>query len=545
MNFAQHRLRPWFMWASILSVIVTSVIIVGMPERGRSQSTGSSNPSTCTSTSSAFSLGITPVATTSGSSNSTIPITVSGPVNVIVGIPTGTTIAKVLIRSNEQTIGQARPSGSSSWSMPWPTSLHANGTAKIDALVYGSTTSTAVTTCSVMTNVNNATRSSLIVNVQPSSWEGPMSYSFPIHINVTAGQPASNVNQYGLYQWGATIGSINPSLSQAQYSSGGTVGTGSVNAIVRYGGTSSTINIPITINDPNTPLPDSQNETSTSSTTDTTTRTVTSTETIKRQTAVQNNPAAQDCIINTLGADRFEAINSGISRPNVDEIKKVNVCFSSSNYILPSNFAPVAPTTIKELTKTDRLFVKTPENVTKTHDESTTEVLKLSGTATPNSLVLIYIFSDPLVLTTTADANGDWTYTLEDPIEAGQHEVYTVVDRGDGVYERSDPLSFFIDTAEAAEANPAGLSLRLAASATPAQSNRSLYLYIAALMAILVVVFGFFTLFLKRQRLKAETTSETPQVLADETSLPEAEPNTPSEQPSQNDSSLIDSKKIE
>ena len=73
----------------------------------------------------------------------------------------------------------------------------------------------------------------------------------------------------------------------------------------------------------------------------------------------------------------------------------------------------------------------------------------VTGKAKPFQTVLVYIFSEPLVMTTTADADGNWSYELENPLEPGQHEVYAVVDEGDGQYKKSDPWGFIIGRAEA------------------------------------------------------------------------------------------------
>lgn len=50
----------------------------------------------------------------------------------------------------------------------------------------------------------------------------------------------------------------------------------------------------------------------------------------------------------------------------------------------------------------------------------------LSGTAAPNAVVTLYIFSDPQVTTVTADANGLWSYTVKGLV-TGDHHVETEV----------------------------------------------------------------------------------------------------------------------
>lgn len=80
------------------------------------------------------------------------------------------------------------------------------------------------------------------------------------------------------------------------------------------------------------------------------------------------------------------------------------------------------------------------ENVTK--DNKTALLLK--GKATPNSIVTIYILSNPIVVTVRSDANGTWTYTLDKPLVAGEHEVFVTVAKPDGALVRSEVSSFAI-----------------------------------------------------------------------------------------------------
>jgi hypothetical protein len=487
MNFAQRYLLP-----RILLILSFTALLLG------SYSPYLSSQASAPLCPSGYAVGVSGGNTTSG--------VYSGVINVFLGSPTTTaqSITKVIIRANEQPIGRALPTGNGSytWNMPWASSLTFHGSpvaVKLDAEVFVSGASTPCISQNTSINVYNATASSFTAHASLPSGPWPMSYSFPIAITVRAHD--LDVSNFALYQWNTTIGNLNPNFNNAQFSTGQTVGNGNVVVRVKYGGKEVPITIPISVQEANAPLPTSHSTTTSTSSNDAVKQTTV--DTTPRITAIQNNPLAQECITGTLGTDRFATINNGTTRPTVEEIRRFNVCFASNNYILPSNFAPVAPAAIKELPKNEKFTVQKPENVSHTNDSGEVKALKLSGKAAPNSLVVIYVFSDPLVLTTTADAEGNWTYTLADPIEAGDHEIYTVVDRGDGVYERSDPVSFIIGTAEAAENNPSGLSLQLADSLTPAQSNRSLYLYIAAFMSTLMVIFVVLGLILRRQKQKA------------------------------------------
>lgn len=177
---------------------------------------------------------------------------------------------------------------------------------------------------------------------------------------------------------------------------------------------------------------------------------------------------------------------------------------------MPSNFAPVAPTQVNQLPTAPNVEIKNLQNTTRTDDTGKKDVLKIKGTATPNSTVIVYIFSDPLVLTTTTDSNGDWSYSLEDPIESGKHEVYAVVDKGNGKYEKSNPFSFVIGKAEAAANNPNALSLKLADATSPTQTNRSMFMFIAGGVALVIVaLIGFIVVMKNRKQPPSVTPTDT------------------------------------
>lgn len=446
-----------------------------------------------------------------------------GVVTVSVGVPSSAPpIAKVVVRANGQPIGRAQQTtaGSTYWSMPWVTSLFPNGTVLVDAEIFwaGSTASCfahSVNTTSQM--VFNPTASTgLRVFTQPTSWQGPMSYSVPMSAVVKSDVTTIDLTQYALYQWIPTLGSSPYVHHQAQYYSGQTVGTGTVTVKVRYGGAMADVAIPVNVQNTSAPLPGtstnttqttsqstapSSTTTGTNSTTTTGTATSPTAATTPTPAAVQNTAAAQDCLASVLGQERFALVNTAQVRPTAAELEKIKICFAASKYIMPANFAPVAPVAVKDLGNTNQTTVHKLENVTTAKTGSETKALQISGTAKPHSVVVIYVFSDPLVLTTVADESGNWSYTLENPIEPGSHEVYSVVDRGDGVYERSAPLSFVIATAQAEESNPQGLSLTLADTQTAKQSNTSMIMYLAAAGAtLLMVLLGFFVLLRVRRR---------------------------------------------
>ena len=172
---------------------------------------------------------------------------------------------------------------------------------------------------------------------------------------------------------------------------------------------------------------------------------------------------------------------------------------------MPSNFSPINPLAIKDLTVEETATVSKLENVTKKDDSGDIQTLKISGKAEPNSIVIAYIYSDPLIITTSTDSDGNWQYTLEDPLEPGKHEVYAIVNRGDGTYKRSNPMSFLISTAGASAVNPNGLSLNLGETptVTPIQSINGLIGYIVGSVIALIAVFTGLYLIIRSRRKRA------------------------------------------
>lgn len=79
------------------------------------------------------------------------------------------------------------------------------------------------------------------------------------------------------------------------------------------------------------------------------------------------------------------------------------------------------------------------------------EALRLSGTAAPNSVVTIFIYSYlPVVVTTTTDANGNWTYDFGSKLSEGRHEAYVSINDDTGkLVASSSPLAFFVKEARA------------------------------------------------------------------------------------------------
>jgi hypothetical protein len=86
-----------------------------------------------------------------------------------------------------------------------------------------------------------------------------------------------------------------------------------------------------------------------------------------------------------------------------------------------------------------------PGNLTLGSDGNSLGGFRFFGSTTPNTLVNLYIFSDPLVKSTRSDANGDWSITVSEPLSAGTHSIYAVTEVSGIETKNSNVLSFSVD----------------------------------------------------------------------------------------------------
>ena len=202
----------------------------------------------------------------------------------------------------------------------------------------------------------------------------------------------------------------------------------------------------------------------------------------------------RDCLIDVVGEIGYDGVVSGQRRLNFSELDQADRCFAVTRYIIPANAAPVEPSKIRELREDRRLAnIDAVEQAENANDR---EGILLRGTSTPNTTILLYIFSEPLVLTTTTDENGNWTYVLEDPLEPGEHEVFVAVEDDNGDVVRSSAFTFNVAQAASIETNPSGLSLTLDLS-DPTQ-NSTIY-YVSGVAAVVLVGLGLYVFVVRRK----------------------------------------------
>ncbi|QQR52389.1 hypothetical protein IPG36_07605 [bacterium] len=192
------------------------------------------------------------------------------------------------------------------------------------------------------------------------------------------------------------------------------------------------------------------------------------------------------------------------SRLTYGDLDKTQSCFTSRKSVVPSNLAPVAPTKVKELPVKDTIKVDKVEQSTKNNSKA----LKLSGKAAPNQTVVIYLFSEPLVLVAKTDQNGSWTYELEDPMEPVKHEAYVTVEGDNNASSRSfcwPQLCYCGRTRDSSQSDRFELDLEKTST-----SKSFFSLYIAGAVAVILIALIISLRFIRRRHTQPTIDSNPP-----------------------------------
>lgn len=133
--------------------------------------------------------------------------------------------------------------------------------------------------------------------------------------------------------------------------------------------------------------------------------------------------------------------------------------------------------------------------------------LKLAGRALPNSFVTLYIYSEPIVLTVKADADGNWSYELDKPLEDGEHRVYVAVTDNTGkITAKSEPV-VFVKTAQAVSIIPEARATAAASDVSPlkSRSSKDILFLSTIIIASLALVLAAVGLIRHRSHHRAQT----------------------------------------
>lgn len=96
------------------------------------------------------------------------------------------------------------------------------------------------------------------------------------------------------------------------------------------------------------------------------------------------------------------------------------------------------------------------EKVKSVKTEGGSSLIEISGRALPLSYVKIFIYSQPVIVAVKTDAQGRWTYTLDKPLDDGNHTVYATLINSQGRFAARSEVYVFKKTGDQIEKLVAG-----------------------------------------------------------------------------------------
>ncbi len=347
---------------------------------------------------------------------------------------------------------------------------------------------------------------SLEVIKNAQKWEGLTNtpYDFVLSVKAMINGVMQDVTSQASYNWSTNIGALNSQGNSAHFSSGSNPGNGEVKIHVEYGGLKQDVSIPVYVlsAEQTSTYPSTTNSDGTITTAPTSQLSGAPTTIGLTESPKEGDSTLELCLVRLLGEDVYRERIQNHQRLSYEELKKAKECFDLRRSIIPANLAPVDPAKVRQLPERPKLVIHGIKSV-KVNDK---ETIELSGVADPNKTVVIYIFSEPLVLSAQTDNDGKWSYTLEDPMEPGEHEAYVTVEGEDAQPVRSSLFGFAVLPAEKTKENPFGLSFAIKDS----EKNKfytSVYVIGAAAF---IAVAGAISLLLLKRRRHIQVTGSSP-----------------------------------
>lgn len=205
---------------------------------------------------------------------------------------------------------------------------------------------------------------------------------------------------------------------------------------------------------------------------------------------IQAPSSVEQCLIEKLGDDRYHAIVNERKDPSETEKLAVETCFNQIE-VSQRLFLPPLPELIPFI-EADPAVVQI--NKIRVNEREYQSTIVLSGRSLPDTIVDIYIFSDPIVVTTKTDQNGDWHYELSYHIADGDHEIYSVVHHPEKGLVKSEVSLINVATAQTLDAagNPAELLVVQQAKQQPIRNYLTIAVGIALMSSLLILGFYYY-----------------------------------------------------
>lgn len=123
----------------------------------------------------------------------------------------------------------------------------------------------------------------------------------------------------------------------------------------------------------------------------------------------------------------------------------------------------------------------------------------LSGSGKPNTNYIVYVYSDPIIVSVRTDENGIWDVEVEEDIKAGNHEIF-MAEADENGYLLEDPK--LISKVEIIETGSPSDSVTEEASEDRVQDNRYIYYLVVAVIVVLVATFLVYKYLIKNKQEK-------------------------------------------
>ncbi len=377
------------------------------------------------------------------------------------------------------------------WSYTWNTVTTDNGSHTVAAQITNIDGSSCLTRPQEFVVQNNVVGDfELLLDVNPVSWQGPINinkiFSAFVGLKDLSTNKISDATEASAIEWQLSPDSPgyigNPLGHEIVYSSGPNGGEGTILVTARSGSKIATKTITVKVealDSGPTSYPEDTVVSGEELLDDEQSPLVSVLDSDGKPIEAyvrEGDEEIKTCMEQRLGDD-YTRLASEQKRLNFDQFLSSRSCFAASRYVVPANLSPVDPSSIRELSTVPHTRVTLFDNVSP-YFANKSKALTFKGVSEPNAVLLLFVYSEPLVLTTTADSEGRWSYTLEDPLEPGQHEIFVAVEK-DGNIMRSEGKVFAIAEQPASLGNPNGFNLRLSesfASTSDDNTNTNNYL---------------------------------------------------------------------
>lgn len=146
-----------------------------------------------------------------------------------------------------------------------------------------------------------------------------------------------------------------------------------------------------------------------------------------------------------FGSDTFVgALNEGSTNALQTSVPATITIGGGTTTPTPSSLAPTLTPTLRASDSASPSAV-TISSPAPNASVSTTQPT-LTGTAPPQTTVTITIYSDPITVTVTSDANGNWSYALDEPLASGPHTIVVAAQDPVTGQSRTATLAFVVAT---------------------------------------------------------------------------------------------------